>query len=325
MGGEREGRMKGEESAKIGKKEEQQNEKQTDVERIKDKIVTEIETKANVKSPHFNVEANPMKEKGKEIKIKTETEKKIKMDTEEENDGILEVKITHPLLNNSNLDGQLPSDAKNKGEKYSFNLHSSRGIILEGKIEGDDPNASHNQLYDISREYERITGNDVERVTLVDPRAEQVVITSTGSKVWVLPSTHSFSRHSGVCVVLGDKNIKAVPHQLKVGDILRLGSVGLLITELNTGTNNNKIIKESEEKSKNKSSSCSNSNNNGNSKTKSNVNEDDEFQAKNHQHIFSKNTDQYTNTYSEIKQKQSMKRQYATSSTGSLSSSTKDI
>lgn len=123
-------------------------------------------------------------------------------------EGTLEVTVSHPVLGQQSTDRQSIlglNDGKHKEEKYSFNLKSSKGIVLEGSSEGNCPNASHNRMYDISREYERITGRDLERLTLVDPRAEQIVVTSAGDSLWIIPSTHSFSRHSGVCAVLGDR------------------------------------------------------------------------------------------------------------------------
>jgi len=56
-----------------------------------------------------------------------------------------------------------------------------------------------------------------------------------GNKFWAVPSRQSFSRHSGVCLILGDKNSKGAKHKLQVGDILRLGSVGFLVSEMHKG------------------------------------------------------------------------------------------
>merc|ERR1711988_4125 len=167
-------------------------------------------------------------------------------------EGVLEVIVSNPLgnqLNNENQSFIAQDNLKQNEEKYSFDLNSSYGVVLQGKLEGTCQNASHNRIYDISREYERATGRKIECETLVDPRAEQIVVTSAGKSFWIIPSTHSFSRHSGVCALLGDKNIKPIPHQLQVGDILRLGSVGLLVTEINNGkyTKNDTPSNESKE------------------------------------------------------------------------------
>ncbi|KAL3669406.1 hypothetical protein V7S43_005802 [Phytophthora oleae] len=46
-------------------------------------------------------------------------------------------------------------------------------------------------------------------------------------------SIERFSGHTGVCRVLGSKKHTAIPHKLKLGDLLRIGSVGLVVCELN--------------------------------------------------------------------------------------------
>ena len=199
--------------------------------------------------------------KNKHMSHKKETNsngERIQEDEEEEEkkptitEGVLEVIVSNPLGNQPNNENQsfiVQDNLKQNEEKFSFDLNSSYGVVLQGKLEGTCQNASHNRIYDISREYERATGRKIECETLVDPRAEQIVVTSAGKSFWIIPSTHSFSRHSGVCALLGDKNIKPIPHQLQVGDILRLGSVGLLVTEINNGkyTKNDTPSNESKE------------------------------------------------------------------------------
>ncbi|CAH0482102.1 unnamed protein product [Peronospora belbahrii] len=46
-------------------------------------------------------------------------------------------------------------------------------------------------------------------------------------------SIERFSGHTGVCRVLGSKKYPVIPHSLKLGDLLRIGSVGLVVCELN--------------------------------------------------------------------------------------------
>jgi hypothetical protein len=50
-----------------------------------------------------------------------------------------------------------------------------------------------------------------------------------------MPSSEKFSAHTGVCQILGTKSIRGGKHRIKVGDIIRFGSVGLLVTEIDTG------------------------------------------------------------------------------------------
>uniref|UniRef100_M4BEP9 RING-CH-type domain-containing protein n=1 Tax=Hyaloperonospora arabidopsidis (strain Emoy2) TaxID=559515 RepID=M4BEP9_HYAAE len=49
-------------------------------------------------------------------------------------------------------------------------------------------------------------------------------------------SIERFSGHTGVCRVLGSKKYPVIPHSLRLGDLLRIGSVGLVVCELNRTT-----------------------------------------------------------------------------------------
>ncbi|TMW61986.1 hypothetical protein Poli38472_009479 [Pythium oligandrum] len=48
-------------------------------------------------------------------------------------------------------------------------------------------------------------------------------------------SIERFSGHTGVCRVLGSKKYPIIPHSLQIGDLLRIGSVGLVVCEINRG------------------------------------------------------------------------------------------
>lgn len=50
----------------------------------------------------------------------------------------------------------------------------------------------------------------------------------------IIPSPEAFSRHSGTCIVLGDRNINSAQFSIKLGDCIRLGSVGLVVSEVKT-------------------------------------------------------------------------------------------
>jgi len=66
---------------------------------------------------------------------------------------------------------------------------------------------------------------------LQDTRAHKVLVSYC--KGWhVVPFPEQFSRHSGTCLILGDRTITSPPFQVKVGDCFRLGSVGLVVSEL---------------------------------------------------------------------------------------------
>lgn len=49
-------------------------------------------------------------------------------------------------------------------------------------------------------------------------------------------SIERFSGHTGVCRVLGSKKYPVTPHNLQLGDLLRIGSVGLVVCEVNRTT-----------------------------------------------------------------------------------------
>ena len=55
-----------------------------------------------------------------------------------------------------------------------------------------------------------------------------------------IPSSEIFSRYSGTCVILGDRtrpSVQNIPHKIKLGDCFRLGSVGVVVSEIRTKFN----------------------------------------------------------------------------------------
>ena len=86
-----------------------------------------------------------------------------------------------------------------------------------------------------SAEYEKLTGQSLPRFHVEDRRAQQLLITQVGEDYFVTPSPELFSRHTGTCRVLGDKHQRAADHLLQVGDYLRIGSVGLVVSEMHAG------------------------------------------------------------------------------------------
>lgn len=68
-----------------------------------------------------------------------------------------------------------------------------------------------------------------------DPRAPSLNIDYTNETYRCLPSTERFSAHTGICEILGSKSLRdGSKHGLSVGDIIRFGSVGVLVSEINT-------------------------------------------------------------------------------------------
>ena len=55
----------------------------------------------------------------------------------------------------------------------------------------------------------------------------------TYSEGWyAIPAPEIFSRNSGTCLILGDRSHTSQPYAMKLGDCFRLGSVGLVVTEM---------------------------------------------------------------------------------------------
>lgn len=60
-------------------------------------------------------------------------------------------------------------------------------------------------------------------------------------------SIERFSGHTGVCRVMGSKKYPIIPHTLAIGDLLRIGSVGLVVCEMNRTTSDETMETLSEE------------------------------------------------------------------------------
>lgn len=68
-------------------------------------------------------------------------------------------------------------------------------------------------------------------IPLNDSRAHKLLVIYANG--WhAIPSPEVFSRHSGTCVVLGDRNNTSPPYKIKLGDCFRLGSVGVVVSEM---------------------------------------------------------------------------------------------
>ena len=72
-----------------------------------------------------------------------------------------------------------------------------------------------------------------ERMLLQDSRVHDLLVMHTQG--WhVFPSPEVFSRHSGTCLVVGDRTFQHPPVPIKLGDCFRLGSVGIVVSEYKT-------------------------------------------------------------------------------------------
>lgn len=120
----------------------------------------------------------------------------------------------------------LVSGSKKKEEEYSLYTITPRGAIISGS--NCNP---HVHIKEALANY-GYTEPPLE-INLSDSRAHRVLIIHT-DRWYVAPSQEYFSRHSGTCIVLGDKKSTSQPFEIKIGDCFRLGSVGLVVAEVKT-------------------------------------------------------------------------------------------
>lgn len=65
-------------------------------------------------------------------------------------------------------------------------------------------------------EYEKTSGQTLNRIFVDDRRAQQLLISYVAGNYYVVPAPELFSRHTGACRVLGDKNQRSVEYELQV-------------------------------------------------------------------------------------------------------------
>eukprot|EP00590_Aulacoseira_subarctica_P003380 CAMPEP_0172430288 /NCGR_PEP_ID=MMETSP1064-20121228/53823_1 /TAXON_ID=202472 /ORGANISM="Aulacoseira subarctica , Strain CCAP 1002/5" /LENGTH=774 /DNA_ID=CAMNT_0013176239 /DNA_START=102 /DNA_END=2426 /DNA_ORIENTATION=- len=133
----------------------------------------------------------------------------------------VEIKV-YPCSNSSHSGG-------NARKKVTQFMVKPEGVIIQGS---NRPPAN-----DIGTEYSRHIGRKLPRYELSDTRASQLLITSHNKSFYIIPAPEAFSRHSGTCRLLGDRKHTPVNHSLKVGDFLRVGSVGVVVIETHNGEN----------------------------------------------------------------------------------------
>jgi hypothetical protein len=120
----------------------------------------------------------------------------------------------------------LSSGNKKKEEEYSIHTITPRGAIITG--------SNCNPQYHIKEALANYGYSEPPlEITLPDSRAHRVLVIHT-DRWYVAPSQEYFSRHSGTCIVLGDKKSSSQPFEIKLGDCFRLGSVGLVVAEVKT-------------------------------------------------------------------------------------------
>jgi len=158
--------------------------------------------------------------------------------------------ITTPCLNpakdiNDRLDTQVEvkvypcnNNSGNVKKKFSQFSVKPEGVIIQGT------NRHRNASNDIGTEYALHVGRKLERYELNDTRACQLLVTTHGKSFWVVPAPEAFSRHSGTCRLLGDRKHPLATHTLRVGDFLRVGSVGVVVIETHDGEENRILSEE---------------------------------------------------------------------------------
>ncbi|CAM9538837.1 unnamed protein product, partial [Chrysoparadoxa australica] len=120
-------------------------------------------------------------------------------------------------------------------QSYRINL---RGAALTGGVEESVYRLAAGSI-DIAAEYERRKGLAVDRHHIKDHRAKQLLVVPNDDKFVAVAAPEAFSRHSGTCMILGGQgaygtgNTKS--YELKLGNFLRIGSVGVVVSEIHTG------------------------------------------------------------------------------------------
>ncbi|KAG7394587.1 hypothetical protein PHYBOEH_005005 [Phytophthora boehmeriae] len=126
-----------------------------------------------------------------------------------------------------------PSPPSNQDE---FNRRSSNEEDESGCNQEEEQDEEEET--DASRVAPPATSPPMKECVLNDTRATTLAVKyDNGVGKFVCGSSiERFSGHTGVCRVLGSKKYPIIPHSLRLGDLLRIGSVGLVVCELNRTT-----------------------------------------------------------------------------------------
>lgn len=126
--------------------------------------------------------------------------------------GIVNVKVTPVSI----VRGQIE-----RSTTFSLN---SRGGIIHGQ--SGNPDALISVLNGLQKDAVAPA-----KVMINDSRAHELLVHYSNG--WYLYSAPEyFSRHSGTCLVVGDKSHRTPPIPVRLGDCLRLGSVGVVVSEM---------------------------------------------------------------------------------------------
>jgi hypothetical protein len=146
---------------------------------------------------------------------------------------------------NSRLDTQVevrvyPCNNASTSSKKKFTqfMVKPEGVIIQGT------SRTRTAANDLGTEYAQYIGRKLQRYELSDTRACQLLVTSHNKSYYVVPAPEAFSRHSGTCRLLGDRKHPVASHTLKVGDFLRVGSVGVVVIETHNGEENQVLSEE---------------------------------------------------------------------------------
>lgn len=100
--------------------------------------------------------------------------------------------------------------------------------VLTGSGKGSDEN-------NVKAAFESAFGTAVAEMQLPDPKAYQLLIAPSARGHWLLPSAEPFSRTTGTCRLIGDRRHRSTAQKISLGDCFRLGSVGMIVSEIHTG------------------------------------------------------------------------------------------
>lgn len=132
------------------------------------------------------------------------------------------VQEEYPHLGNVvvNLSWLNPNSIRSNDDDNEY-IVTARGGIFFGNTSPSSVVVSElDALNIIPREY-----------TLLDSRAHQLLIAYEDG--WhAIASPEVFSRHTGTCLIIGDRTSPGRSHEIKLGDCFRLGSVGVVVSEV---------------------------------------------------------------------------------------------
>lgn len=133
-----------------------------------------------------------------------------------------------------------------RGPRYYFNprlatkypIKKADGKIVASTFAAMDLARESSVAY---KEKERV--EEVKDVVICDSRATSLSINSMDGVFYASPSVERFSGHTGTCRILGSKKVGGVPYALKLGDLIRIGSVGVVVCEMNSGLEENGSVR----------------------------------------------------------------------------------